>query len=60
MRPDPTLEQIWEVRRQISERFGHDPKKLVEYYIALERDEYADRLAKPVDSPAGARAEEVT
>ena len=40
---DPTIDRIREVRHQISEEFGHDPKRLVAHYIELERD-YAGRF----------------
>jgi len=33
MKKDPTLERIWEVRREIYAQCGNDPQKLVEYYI---------------------------
>ena len=31
MQPDPTLDQIREVRHRISQQCAHDPKKLVAY-----------------------------
>lgn len=40
---DPTIDRIREVRHQISERFGHDPEKVVAYYAGLEK-EYAGRF----------------
>ncbi len=40
---DPTITQIRKTRHQISERFNHDPKKMVEYYIELQK-KYKDRL----------------
>lgn len=40
---DPTIDRIREVRHQISERFGHDPEKVVAYYAELEK-EYAGRF----------------
>ena len=46
MQPDPVIDQIREVRHRISEECGHDPAKLVEYYAALEKEKYADRLVK--------------
>jgi len=39
MEPDPTLARIREVRRRISEEFGHDPKRL--------QQRHRDRLVKP-------------
>lgn len=53
--PDPVIDEIREVRRSISARFDHDPKRLVDYYIQLQ-DKYKDRLlgaprdVKDVDS----------
>lgn len=47
MESDPIIDQIREVRHRISEEFGHDPAALVEHYMRLEREKYADRLAVP-------------
>ena len=46
MENDPIIDQIREVRHRISEQCEHDPKKMVEYYMNLDRTQYADRLAK--------------
>jgi len=43
MEPDPTLQRIREVRHRISEECGHDPKRLIEYYMNLQ-EQYRDRL----------------
>ncbi len=40
---DPVIDEIREVRHRISERFDHDPERLVAYYIELQ-ERYADRL----------------
>jgi hypothetical protein len=40
---DPVIDEIREVRHRISERFNHDPEKLLEYYMRLQED-YKDRL----------------
>ena len=40
---DLTITQIRKIRHQISERFNHDPKKIVKYYIELQK-KYKDRL----------------
>ena len=37
------LEQVRAARHRISAQFDHDPRKLVEHYIALQQ-EYKDRL----------------
>ena len=41
--PDPVIDEIREVRHLISERCGHDPERLVAYYMALQ-EQYRDRL----------------
>lgn len=33
MKDDPTISRIREARHRISEKCGHDPQKLVEYYL---------------------------
>ncbi len=40
---DPIISQIRKTRHEISERFNHDPQKIVEYYIELQK-QYKDRL----------------
>ena len=37
LNPDPAIEQIREVRHRISQEHGHDPQKLVSYYIELQK-----------------------
>ena len=29
---DPTMEEVWAIRRRIARRFGYDPKKQVAHY----------------------------
>jgi hypothetical protein len=41
--PDPVIDEIREVRSQISARFGHDPRRLVAHYLKREQ---------PTSSPA--------
>jgi hypothetical protein len=36
MKDDPVIAEIRAIRRLISARFDHDPKKIVEYYIKLQ------------------------
>jgi hypothetical protein len=45
-RPDPLIDEVREVRRRISERFGNDPRRLVEHYIELQK-QYESRLIHP-------------
>jgi len=41
---DPAVDEVREARRRISERFDHDPARLVSYYMKLQRERYQDRL----------------
>jgi hypothetical protein len=40
---DPVVDEIREVRHRISERFAHDPARLVAYYMKLQ-EQYRERL----------------
>ena len=40
---DPVIDEIREVRHQISARVDHDPMRLVEYYMKFQ-ERYRDRL----------------
>lgn len=46
MKPDSVLDRVQAARHEISDRVGHDPKKLVEYYMKRQRD-LTERLAPP-------------
>jgi hypothetical protein len=48
------IDEIREVRHRISERFDHDPERLVAYYMELQQ-RYADRL---IDSSKVAEKED--
>ena len=50
MSSDPVIDEIRAVRHRISEQFGHDPKKLVEYYIKLQ-ERHRDRLVRSTERP---------
>jgi hypothetical protein len=41
--PDPVIDEVREVRHQISARFDHDPERLVAYYVEYQK-QFADRL----------------
>ncbi len=43
---DDAIEEVREIRRQISARFDDDPVKLGEYYMELQK-RHADRLVDP-------------
>ena len=46
---DAEIARIREVRHQISEQFGHDPYRLVAYYMELEK-QHSEKLAPAPDS----------
>jgi hypothetical protein len=46
---DEEITRVRAVRHRISERFGHDPYRLVAYYIARQH-EHQDRLVRAPDS----------
>ena len=57
MDADPVIARIREARHRISEQCGHDPKRLVEYYMKLQ-ERHKDRLVRPDDTSANMPAEE--
>ena len=40
---DPVIDEIRKVRRRISARFGHDPARLVRFYLEMQK-QFQDRL----------------
>jgi hypothetical protein len=46
---DAVIDEIREIRHRISERFDHDPERLVAYYMELQQ-RYADRLIGTSDA----------
>ncbi len=46
MKDDPTIQAVRKARHRISERVGHDPRKLVEHYRKLQ-ERHCDRLLAP-------------
>jgi len=36
MKKDPTIDRIRKVRHEISKKFGHDSKKMLEHYVILQ------------------------
>jgi len=50
MKDDPTIRRIREARHEISEANQHDPRKLVEYYLELQK-RYAKRTALSPGAP---------
>src|SRR5438128_5496296 len=45
MKDDHVIVRIREVRHKISETHGHDPKRVIDYYIQLQK-QYKDRLVQ--------------
>lgn len=45
MKPDPVIERIRTVRREISKECNHDPKVLVAHYRAMEK-RFKNRILK--------------
>jgi hypothetical protein len=43
-------DEIRRVRHRISEEFGHDPRRLVEHYMNLQDEKYAERLVRSAPS----------
>lgn len=48
--PDPAIDEVREIRHRISERFQHDPRRLVEYYMEYQ-EQYRDRLVSTPPAP---------
>ena len=47
---DPVIDEIREIRRQISARCNHDPARLVAYYIEPQ-ERHSDRLLERPKTP---------
>jgi hypothetical protein len=45
MSDDPLVDSVRDARKRISERVGHDPRKLIEYYKKLQ-ERHRDRFVK--------------
>jgi hypothetical protein len=69
MRPtesDPVIDEVREIRHRISERFGHDPDRLVAYYMEIQK-QFEDRLIHAesqghpsnVETPRGASPQSI-
>ena len=48
-RSDPVIDEIREVRHRISARFGHDPTRLVSFYMEMQK-QYQGRLIETTKS----------
>jgi uncharacterized protein YeaO (DUF488 family) len=49
--PDPPIDESQEIRQAISARFGHDPAKLVDFYMEYQK-ELHDRLLSTREAAA--------
>lgn len=47
---DPVIDEVRAIRQRISARFGHDPARLVAYYIELQ-ERHRDRLIDRPNAP---------
>ena len=47
---DPVIDEIRAIRHRISDRVGHDPRRLVAYYIELQK-QYEHRLIDASQDP---------
>lgn len=49
MKDDPAITSIGEVHHRISAKYDHDPRKVIDYYIELQK-QYQDRLIESSES----------
>lgn len=54
---DEEIARIREVRHQISEQFGHDPYRLVAYYMELQK-EHPEKLVLAPDLEVAAKSKD--
>ena len=47
MKNDEPIEEIRELRRQISARFDHDPARLIDYYMKMQQQYRAQLIEAP-------------
>jgi hypothetical protein len=52
---DPIVDEVRQIRREMSARFGHDPVRLVEYLMEFQK-QYRDRLVPPPSVPGKSAA----
>jgi hypothetical protein len=52
IRSDQPIDEIRELRHRISERFDHDPARLVAYYMKLQ-EQFRDRLIDTAKTTEG-------
>ena len=59
MEPDSALVRVRKARMQISEECGHDPKKLIDYFMNLQQ-RHRDRLVWAAKTPLTDTAQDST
>ncbi|HLL81255.1 MAG TPA: hypothetical protein VK420_01335 [Longimicrobium sp.] len=52
---DPIVDEVRQIRREMSARFGHDPVRLVEYLMEFQ-EQYRDRLVDPPPLPESGKS----
>lgn len=50
---DDVIEEIWEIRRKIWERFDNDPEKVIAYYMELEKQHVGPRVEPSAEGQDG-------
>jgi hypothetical protein len=62
MKDDPTISRIRTARHEISKRFKHDPRKIVEYYMELQKRDQNRllSLSEPKDDKMKCKAADVS
>ncbi len=56
MQHDPAIERVREVRHRISAECGHDPRKLVQYYLDRQHERQRRLKAQPLKAEPPPRA----
>lgn len=51
MKDDPAIEAVREARHHISEMFGHEPRKLIEYYGQFQGRHRERLISQPTPQP---------
>ncbi len=59
MKPDPAIDEIREVRREISAEFGHDPRRLMAHYVEYEKQLKREGKYRFADLPSNDAAQAV-
>lgn len=59
MKPDPTVDEIRRIRREMSAEYGHDPRRMLEYFASVQ-DRVKDRLVNHGEPRALGRTKRCT